>query len=124
MSTVRDRVDKWIKPYAALWLTMMIGGALVLTMALLGAEVYSDVVDEEGLAGLDIPALEYSQSLRNPDVDAFVKFLRDLHRALAREAQTDGGLLLEGARLERGVGLVRLLHGLQLKESIPEHIKR
>ncbi|WP_223253073.1 phosphatase PAP2 family protein [Arthrobacter sp. AFG7.2] len=71
MSTVRDRVDKWIKPYAALWLTMIIGGALVLTMALLGAEVYSDVVDEEGLASLDIPALEYSQSLRNPDADAF-----------------------------------------------------
>jgi membrane-associated phospholipid phosphatase len=71
MSTVRDRMDKWIKPYAALWLTMIIGGALVLTMALLGAEVYSDVVDEEGLTSLDIPALEYSQSLRNPEVDAF-----------------------------------------------------
>ncbi len=71
MSTVRDRVDKWIKPYAALWLTMIIGGVLVLTMALLGAEVYSDVVDEEGLASLDIPALEYSQSLRNPEVEAF-----------------------------------------------------
>jgi len=64
-------VDKWIKPYAALWLTMIIGGALVLTMAILGAEVYSDVVDEEGLASLDIPALEYSQSLRNPDASAF-----------------------------------------------------
>jgi membrane-associated phospholipid phosphatase len=71
MSTVRDRVDKWIKPYAALWLTMIIGGALVLAMALLGAEVYSDVVDEEGLASLDIPALEYSQSLRNPDINTF-----------------------------------------------------
>ncbi|WP_104043131.1 phosphatase PAP2 family protein [Arthrobacter sp. ZGTC412] len=71
MSTVRDRVDKWIKPYAVLGLTMIIGGALVLAMALLGAEVYSDVVDEEGLASLDIPALEYSQSLRNPAVSAF-----------------------------------------------------
>jgi membrane-associated phospholipid phosphatase len=71
VSTVRDRVDKWIKPYAALWLTMIIGGSLVIALALLGAEVYSDVVDEEGLAGLDIPALEYSQSLRNPEVDAF-----------------------------------------------------
>jgi membrane-associated phospholipid phosphatase len=71
VSTVRDRVDKWIKPYAALWLTMIIGGTLVIAMALLGAEVYSDVVDEEGLASLDIPALEYSQSLRNPEMDAF-----------------------------------------------------
>ncbi|WP_461189115.1 phosphatase PAP2 family protein [Arthrobacter sp. Z4-13] len=71
MSRVRDRMDKWIKPYAALWLTMIIGGALVLTMALLGAEVYSDVVDEEGLANLDIPVLEYSQSLRTPDANSF-----------------------------------------------------
>jgi undecaprenyl-diphosphatase len=70
MSTVRDRVDKWIKPYAALWLTMIIGGALVLTLALLGAEVYSDVVDDQGLASLDIPALEFSQTLRNPEVNA------------------------------------------------------
>ncbi|MBT2250495.1 phosphatase PAP2 family protein [Arthrobacter sp. BHU FT2] len=72
MSTVKDRVDKWIKPYAALWLTMIIGGTLVVAMALTGAEVYSDVVDDEGLASLDIPALEYSQSLRTPEVDAFV----------------------------------------------------
>jgi undecaprenyl-diphosphatase len=71
MSTVKDRVDLWIKPYAALWLTMIIGGALVLTLALLGAEVYSNVVDDEGLANLDIPALEYAQTLRNPEVDAF-----------------------------------------------------
>lgn len=72
MNTVRDRVDKWIKPYAALWLTMIIGGALVVTLALLGAEVYSNVVDDEGLTSLDIPALDYSQSLRNPETDAFV----------------------------------------------------
>ena len=72
MSTVRDRVDRWIKPYAALWLTMAVGGTLIVAMALLGAEVYSDVVDDEGLASLDIPALDYAQSLRNPGLDAFV----------------------------------------------------
>ena len=72
MSTVRDRVDRWIKPYAALWLTMAVGGTLIVAMALFGAEVYSDVVDDEGLASLDIPALDYSQSLRNPGLDAFV----------------------------------------------------
>lgn len=72
MSTVRDRVDRWIKPYAALWLTMAVGGTLIVAMALLGAEVYSDVVDDEGLASMDIPALDYAQSLRNPGLDAFV----------------------------------------------------
>lgn len=71
MSTVKDRMDKWIKPYAALWLTLIVGGGLVVALALLGAEVYSNVVDDEGLTNLDIPALEYSQSLRNPELDAF-----------------------------------------------------
>lgn len=71
MSTVKDRMDKWIKPYAALWLTLIVGGSLVVALALLGAEVYSNVVDEEGLTNLDIPALEYSQTLRNPELDAF-----------------------------------------------------
>ncbi|MFJ6027799.1 phosphatase PAP2 family protein [Pseudarthrobacter sp. NPDC092424] len=72
MSTVKDRMDKWIKPYAALWLTLIVGGSLVVALALLGAEVYSNVVDDEGLTNLDIPALEYSQTLRNPELDAFV----------------------------------------------------
>ncbi|MHA7290957.1 phosphatase PAP2 family protein [Arthrobacter sp. MDT3-24] len=51
---------------------MLVGGALVVTMALLGAEVYDNVVDEEGLAALDLPALELSQGLRNPVLDAGV----------------------------------------------------
>lgn len=72
MDTLRDRLGQWFKPYAALWLTMLVGGALVVTMALLGAEVYDNVVDEEGLAALDLPALELSQGLRNPPLDAGV----------------------------------------------------
>lgn len=72
MDTFRDRLGQWFKPYAALWITMLVGGALVVTMALLGAEVYNNVVDEEGLAALDLPALELSQGLRNPGLDAGV----------------------------------------------------
>ena len=45
------------------------------------------------------------------DVDPLVEFLGDLHRPLAGEPETDRGLLLEGARLERGLGLVGFLDG-------------
>ncbi len=62
-NTLEDRLGRWFKPYAALWITMLVGGALVITMALLGAEVYDNVVDEEGLASLDLPALEFAQDL-------------------------------------------------------------
>ncbi|MBE4717597.1 phosphatase PAP2 family protein [Pseudarthrobacter sp. AB1] len=51
---------------------MLVGGLLVVILALLGAEVYDNVVDDAGLASLDLPALELSQSLRNPALDAGV----------------------------------------------------
>ena len=41
-------------------------------MALLGAEVYDNVVDSAGLANLDKPALAFAESLRSPGLDAFV----------------------------------------------------
>jgi membrane-associated phospholipid phosphatase len=68
--TLRERVGQWFKPYAALWITLLVGGVLIIAMALLGAEVYDSVVDDEGLTSLDLPALEFSQDLRNPALDA------------------------------------------------------
>ncbi|MET3174835.1 UNVERIFIED_ORG: membrane-associated phospholipid phosphatase [Arthrobacter sp. UYCu721] len=72
MDTRRDRLSQWFKPYAALWTTLLVGGTLVVTMALLGAEVYDNVVDDRGLTALDLPALELSQNLRSPVLDAGV----------------------------------------------------
>jgi membrane-associated phospholipid phosphatase len=72
VDTFRDRLGQWFKPYAALWLTMLVGGALVVTLALLGAEVYANVVDEKGLADLDLPALDLSQELRSPELNSAV----------------------------------------------------
>jgi undecaprenyl-diphosphatase len=72
MSRIHDRLDRWFKPYAALWLTMIIGGTVVVIMALAGAEVYDDVVGKDGLANLDVPALQFAESLRSPGLDAFV----------------------------------------------------
>ncbi|WP_426990617.1 phosphatase PAP2 family protein [Pseudarthrobacter sp. Y6] len=65
-------MSQWFKPYAALWTTLLVGGTLVVTMALLGAEVYDNVVDDRGLTALDLPALELSQNLRSPALDAGV----------------------------------------------------
>lgn len=72
MDTYRDRLSRWFKPYAALWTTLLIGGTLVIIMALLGAEVYANVVDDRGLTALDLPALELSKDLRSPALDAGV----------------------------------------------------
>jgi membrane-associated phospholipid phosphatase len=72
VDTFRGRVGQWFKPYAALWITMLVGGVLVVIMALLGAEVYDNVVDDAGLTSLDLPALELAESLRSPGLDVGV----------------------------------------------------
>lgn len=72
MDTLRDRLSTWFKPYAALTLTILVGGVIIVSLALLGSEVYDDVVDSAGLANLDKPALAYAESLRNPGLDAAV----------------------------------------------------
>ena len=72
MDTLRDRLGIWFKPYAALILTIFVGGVVIVSLALLGAEVYDNVVDSAGLANLDKPALAFAESLRSPGLDAFV----------------------------------------------------
>lgn len=71
-SWLTQRWGKWVVPYAALWITMLIGGVVVVMLALLGAEVYDDVVDDVGLASLDKPTLSFMEQLRSPDLDSFV----------------------------------------------------
>lgn len=71
-SWITQRWGKWVVPYAALWATMLIGGVVVLVLALLSAEVYDDVVDDAGLANLDKPTLGMMEQLRSPGLDAFV----------------------------------------------------
>lgn len=68
--TLTDRFGRWVVPYAALWLTLLIGGAVIVTLALLGAEVYEAVVDESGVANLDEPTLAFAKQLRTPELDA------------------------------------------------------
>ena len=71
-SWITQRWGKWVVPYAALWATMLIGGVVVVVLALLSAEVYDDVVDDAGLANLDKPALAFMEQLRSPGLDSFV----------------------------------------------------
>ncbi len=66
------RWGKWVVPYAALWITMLIGGVVVVILALVSAEVYDDVVDEAGFANLDKPTLAFMEQLRSPGLDAVI----------------------------------------------------
>jgi undecaprenyl-diphosphatase len=72
VDTLSERLRKWFKPYAALTITILVGGVIIVVLALLGAEVYDNVVDNAGLANLDKPALRFSEGLRSPELDAAV----------------------------------------------------
>lgn len=67
-----QRWGKWVVPYAALWITMLVGGVIVVVLAVLSAEVYGNVVDEAGLANLDKPTLAFMEQVRSPGLDSFV----------------------------------------------------
>jgi membrane-associated phospholipid phosphatase len=79
---ITDRWGRWVVPYAALWLTMLVGGVIVVTLALMGAEVYDNVVDDAGLANLDKPALALSEDLRNPWLNSAVTAFTNIGGAI------------------------------------------
>jgi membrane-associated phospholipid phosphatase len=72
MKSLTERYGRWLGPYAALWITLIIGGVLVVALTLLSAEVYNSVVDQDGVSGLDKPALELAKEYRNPGLDSAV----------------------------------------------------
>ena len=71
-SWLMRRWGRWVVPYAALWITMLVGGVVIVALALTSAEVYDDVVDDAGLANLDKPTLAFMEQLRSPGLDSFV----------------------------------------------------
>jgi membrane-associated phospholipid phosphatase len=72
MKSLTERYGRWLGPYAALWITLVIGGFLVVVLTLLSAEVYNSVVDQDGVSGLDRPALQLAKEYRNPGLDSAV----------------------------------------------------
>jgi undecaprenyl-diphosphatase len=72
MKSLTERYGRWLGPYAALWITLVIGGFLVVVLTLLSAEVYNSVVDQDGVSGLDKPALQLAKEYRNPGLDSAV----------------------------------------------------
>ena len=72
MKSFAEHWGKWVVPYAALWLTLLAGGLVVVFLAFLGAEVYDNVVDDAGLASLDKPTLAWVEQLRTPALDSAV----------------------------------------------------
>lgn len=58
--------------------TFVVGGALATGVAVAAGEVYDEVVDNDGIAGLDLPLLDWSVSTRSPRADTWVTWFTQL----------------------------------------------
>ncbi|PPB48798.1 phosphatidic acid phosphatase [Arthrobacter pityocampae] len=63
---------RWAGPHAALLLLLAIGGGMAAALTAASAEVYESVMDADGVAALDQPALDLAVSLREGWFDAVV----------------------------------------------------
>ena len=72
------RVWRWSLANLALVLTVLVGGCVVLAATVLAAEVYEQVVERDGVAGLDQPVLDAAVGTRTPTSSQWVTWFTDL----------------------------------------------
>lgn len=72
------RLVGWGRANIGLVVTLVVGGAVVLLVDLLTAEVYEAVTERDGLEALDQPVLDAAVALRTPARDAVVGAFTDL----------------------------------------------
>ncbi|WP_104181284.1 phosphatase PAP2 family protein [Arthrobacter sp. B0490] len=63
---------RWVGPHGALLLLIAIGGGIAAALTAVSAEVYESVVESDGVAALDRPALDLAVSLRQDWLDAVI----------------------------------------------------
>ncbi|MFJ4027812.1 phosphatase PAP2 family protein [Paenarthrobacter sp. NPDC089989] len=62
-------ITNLLGPYAALVITLGIGLVVAVALAVAFGEVYESVIEADGVAGLDHPALNAAKSIRSPALD-------------------------------------------------------
>lgn len=65
-----EKATSLLGPYAALIITLIVGLAAALSLALVFGEVYESVTEADGVAGLDDPVLAAAKSVRSPALDS------------------------------------------------------
>ncbi|MDO4045307.1 phosphatase PAP2 family protein [Clavibacter michiganensis] len=66
LARVVQRIMRALGPYAALVITLLVGLALAFGLSAIAAQVYDNVTDADGVAGLDKPLLAFMIGIRTP----------------------------------------------------------
>jgi len=72
------QASRWAAPHRLLLFTLTVGVVLVSALTAVAAEVYEAVVEVDGVAELDQPALDLAVEARSPDRNAIVTAYTDL----------------------------------------------
>jgi membrane-associated phospholipid phosphatase len=66
LARVVERIMRVLGPHAALVITLLVGLVLAFGLAAIAAQVYDNVTDADGVAGLDKPMLAFMIGIRTP----------------------------------------------------------
>ncbi|MWJ15721.1 phosphatidic acid phosphatase [Clavibacter michiganensis subsp. michiganensis] len=66
LARVVERIMRVLGPHAALVITLLVGLVLAFGLAAIAAQVYDNVTDDDGVAGLDKPLLAFMIGIRTP----------------------------------------------------------
>ena len=66
LARVVERIMRALGPYSALVITLLVGLVLAFGLAAIAAQVYDNVTDADGVAGLDKPLLAFMIGIRTP----------------------------------------------------------
>ncbi|MDO4032058.1 phosphatase PAP2 family protein [Clavibacter michiganensis] len=66
LARVVEQIMRALGPYAALVITLLVGLALAFGLSAIAAQVYDNVTDADGVAGLDKPLLAFMIGIRTP----------------------------------------------------------
>jgi membrane-associated phospholipid phosphatase len=66
LARVVQRIMRALGPYSALVITLLVGLALAVVLSAIAAQVYDNVTDADGVAGLDKPLLAFMIGIRTP----------------------------------------------------------
>ncbi|WP_316298115.1 phosphatase PAP2 family protein [Clavibacter michiganensis] len=66
LARVVERIMRALGPYSALVITLLVGLVLAFGLSAIAAQVYDNVTDADGVAGLDKPLLAFMIGIRTP----------------------------------------------------------
>ncbi|WP_434156838.1 phosphatase PAP2 family protein [Clavibacter michiganensis] len=78
LARVVQRIMRALGPYAALVITLLVGLVLAFGLAAIAAQVYDNVTDADGVAGLDRPLLAFMIGIRTPWLNEAVTAYTDV----------------------------------------------